>query len=627
MTETGFGPGVYGYTTPVVPSAPAFSDVQSESINVNIGDDANAAFTEYAIYNITDACYVGTTGDPSQTAVWKSKTDWLTVSANGLDPVTAYSFKVKARTQEGAETDFGPSAQTTTIIFSSGELSITIEVQKSSSTISAPSFMSGLSTSIRIAGKCLNELGFHVDTVSGIDVPNVVPDEELVPGNHTWHIWDEYFEPKRILLEGYVHGSSADDLRLRLAYLKGFLATFEGNPWRSTAPVWLERSDLPDRHWIAYYNSIDTVEMVGKRDLSSSAHVRVTMKCPMPFAVSNDVIRTIFTPAADSFKTIDLGNAPSDAVYVIKGPATNPSFTVGDMIFDCDFSDNLSFTDAECSDGTGTFSPPGNEAGSYRTTETGTGILVAGTDTVTFSAPGNRYDGSWIAVVTPQWKSTTQTSDVVILEHKSDDDNYIRLYWDASEYTWVFRKRAGGVNYEVTSSAHAFTAETRIILGIAYDCTNAGGLKIFIDGIQSGVDGDTTVLSSSPDTLTFHDGSGSMQPNAIFDMVAGWSRMLSADEMLKIATDPSNVTNLNTSVTYTGTLDTGDLLTLDSEMKTAELFDISAGTRTNVIDSLTGTIPALAPGRRRTASDRTQTVIYSKTASAEMEARYVRRYL
>jgi hypothetical protein len=627
MTETGFGPGVYGYTAPVVPSAPAFSDIQSEAIHVTIGDDANAAFTEYAIYNITGGSYVGTIGNPSQTAVWKSKSDWLTISAYGLDPVTAYSFKVKARTQEGAETDFGPSGQTTTINYSSNELSITIEVQKSSSTISAPSFMSGLSTSIRIAGKCLNELGFRVDTVSGIDVPNVVSDEELVPGNHTWHLWDEYFEPKRILLEGYVHGSSADDLRLRLAYLKGFLATFEGNPWRSTAPVWLERSDLPDRHWITYYNSIDTVEMVGKRDLSSSARVRVTMKCPMPFAVSNDVIRTIFIPAADTFQAIDLGNAPSDAVYVIKGPATNPSFTVGDMIFSCDFSDNLAFTDAECADGTGTFSPSGNEAGSYRTTETGTGIQVAGTDTVTFTAPGNHYDGSWIAVVTPQWKSTAQTSDIVVLEHTSDADNYIRLYWDTSESSWVFRKRAGGVNCEVTSAAHAFTSGTRIILGIAYDSTNAGGMKIFIDGIRSGMDGDTTVLSSAPSTFTLHDGSGSAQPNAVFDMVAGWSRMLSADEMLKIATDPSSVTNLNTSVIYTGTLDSGDLLTLDSEKKTAELFDISTGTRTNVIDSLTGTIPALAPGRKRTASDRTQTVIYSKTASAEMEARFMRRYL
>ncbi len=500
-------------------------------------------------------------------------------------------------------------------------------VIKASSTISAPSFMSGLSTSIRLAGKSLNELGFHVDHISGLDVPRVVPDEELVPGDHAWHIWDEYFAPKRIVLEGHVHGSSSEDLRLRLAYLKSFLATFEGNPWRSTAPVWLERSDLPDRHWIAYYDSVDLVETLGKRDISSSARVRVNIKCPLPFAISNDVVRTVFTPSAGIFKTIDLGNAPSDAVYVIKGQATNPSFTVGDIVFHCDFSDGLSFTDVENSSNSGTYTPSENEAGAYRTTATGTGILVTGTDTISYTAKGNGDDGSWIVVLSPQWQSSSQASDVVILEHKYDDDNYIRLYWNASQDKWVFRKRAGGINNEVLSEVQAFTAGTLIVIGIAYDSTNAGGMKLFINGVQSGVGGNTEVLSSSPTTLTLHEGSGTMQPNAIYDMVAGWSRMLSADEMLKIVTDPTAVVNLNTTVEYTGVLEENDLLTLDSQFKTAELFDISDTTRSNVLSSVNGTISVLTPGRKRTASDRTQTVIYSRTAAAEMEIRYRRRYL
>jgi len=347
----------------------------------------------------------------------------------------------------------------------------------------------------------------------------------------------------------------------------------------------------------------------------------------MPYAVSNDVIRIVYTPSEGTFKTIDLGNAPSDAVYVIKGAATNPSFTVGDMVFHCDFSDGLSFSDAENSSGDGTYSPSGSEAGAYRTTETGTGILVSGTDTVSFSAIGNKNDGAWIAVISPQWQSSSQDSDVVILEHKYDADNYIRLYWDAAGDKWVFRKRVGGTNYEVSSEAQAFTAGTRIILGIAYDSTNAGGMKLFIDGVQAGVGGNIAVLASSPATVTFHEGSGSMQPNAVFDMVAGWSRMLSADEMLKIATDPMAVANLNVSVTYTGTLAENDLLTFDSRVKTAEFFDVSAGTRTNALSSVTGTIPLLIPGRKRTASDRTQTVIYSKTAAAQMEVRYMRRYM
>ena len=627
MTETGFGKGGYARTRAETPSAPTLAVQSSVTIDVTIGNDTNPSYTVYAIFNEADDKYLDTTGSASATEVWQTSTAWDTVRASGLTASKTYTFKVKAKDQDGVETDFGPGTQATTYGLSGQNLDITLTVEKSSSTISAPPFMSGLSTSISLGGKSFTEIGFHVDHISGLDLPRVIPDEELVPGDHTWHVWDEYFAPKRIVLEGYVHGSSPDNLRLRLAYLKSFLATFEGNPWRSTAPVWLERSDLPDRHWITYYESIDMVETLGKRDLSSSARVKVTMKCPMPYAISNEVQRVIFTPDAGTFTTIDLGNAPSDSIYVIQGPATNPSFTVGDMVFHCDFSDGLSFTDVENATGTGTYTPSGSEAGAYRTTETGTGIIVNGSDTVCFTANGNVSDGSWIAVLSPQWQSSSQSSDVTVLEHAYDSDNYIRIYWNASDDTWVFRKRAGGVDYEVASDNQAFTSGTRIILGIAYDSTNAGGMKIFVDGIQTGVGGNTSLLSSSPTTLTLHEGSGTMQPNAIFDLAAGWSRMLSTDEMLKLATDITAVANLNSTISYTGTLATNDLLTLDSKLKTAELFDVSEGTRTNVLGSMTGTIPVLTPGRKRTASDRTQTVVYSKTAAAQMEIRYRRKYL
>ena len=627
MTETGFGEGGYAYTKAEIPSAPVLAGDTSVSIFVTIGDDNNPTYTEYAIYNETDVNYVDALGYSTPTAVWQTHLSWGTVLASGLSPSTEYTFKIKARNQDGIETEFSPPTHFTTYNIASDILHMSLDVVKASSTISSPVFMSCLPTSIRLAGKSLNELGFHVDRISGLDVPRVIPDEELVPGDHTWHVWDEYFAPKRIVLEGHLHGSSPDDLRLRLAYLKSFLSTFEGNPWRSSAPVRLERSDLPDRHWITYYDSIDTVETLGKRDLSSSARVSVTIKCPIPFAVSNNVVRSVFTPSAGIFKTIDLGNAPSDAVYIIKGPATNPSFTVGDIVFHCDFSDGLSFTNVENSSEEGTYDPSGNEAGAYRTTETGMGILVTGMDTISYTANGNKDDGSWVVVITPQWQSSLQDSDVVVLEHKYDDNNYIRLYWDASEDRWVFRKCAGGENCEVSSEAQAFTSGTHIVLGTTYDSTNAGGMKLFIDGIQASVGGNTDVLSSSPTTLTLHEGSGTMQPNAVYDMVAGWSRMLSADEMLKIATDPTAVANLNTTMEYTGTLDENDLLTLNSQYKTAEFFDVSEATKLNVLASVKGTISILTPGRKRTASDRTQTVIYSKTSASQMEVRYRRRYL
>ncbi len=172
-----------------------------------------------------------------------------------------------------------------------------------------------------------------MDRITGLDLPRVVPDEELVPGGLSWRVHDEYFSAKRIVMEGYVHGSSPDDLRLRLAYLKSFLSTFDGNPWRSCAPTILERSDMGDRHWRVYYEAVEEIETVGKRDMASSARISAAVKCPEPFALSNEVTRVSFAPGAGSFHAVDLGNAPSDAVHVIRGPAANPSFSVGDMVF------------------------------------------------------------------------------------------------------------------------------------------------------------------------------------------------------------------------------------------------------------------------------------------------------
>lgn len=627
MTETGYGEGGYAWTLAETPSAPILGYSGSTSLDVTPGPDGNPPSTEYAIYNDTDALWIDADGTMTAAPVWQSRAGWGMVTASGLLPATEYAFRTTARNGDGIETAPGDSAALTTHECAVTGLDAALVVVKASSTVSAPAFMAGLPASIRLAGKSLNDFGFHVDHISGLDLPKVVPDEELIPGDHTWQVRDEYFAPKRIVLSGNIHGTSPEDLRLRIAYLKSFLATFEGNPWRSRAPVNLERSDMNDRHWKVYYESIDLVETIGKRDLASSAKLRVTMKCPMPFALSNDIVRVTFAPSAGTFRALDLGNAPSDAVYIVRGASTDPAFSVGDMVFLCDFSDGLSFTDVENAAGAGTFSPGEAEAAAWRTTETGNGILVTGGDTVTYAAAGNPSDGAWIVVIEPEWQSSAMLSDAVVLEHGYDADNLVRLFWDGAAQAWVFRKRAGGVQFEVASSFQAFTAGTRIVLGITWDSTNAGGMKIYVDGAQEGVGGDTAVLSHAPDTVTLHSGDGSLQSDAVFALVAGWSRMLSADEMLKLANDVTAVVNNNATIEYTGTLDTGDTLAIDSVRRTAELFDVSERTRTNALGCLSGEIPVLTPGRRRTATDRTQTMIYCRTAAAGMEVRYRRKYL
>ena len=626
MTETNYGSGGYGRTPADIPVAPQLSPA-GRWVAVTLGADDNPGGTEYAIRNVTEACWLDADGAAESEAVWRTRAEWSGVSATGLTPESGYSFAVKARNADGQETESGPAAATTTWSEATDTLGCALTVEKRTSTVTAPAFLGSYDTGITLGGKPLEELGFVVDSISGLDMPRVLPDEELVPGDHTWRIRDEYFVPRRIVLEGHVHGSDPDDLRLRLAYLKSFLATFAGNPWRSTAPVVLTRSDLPDRHWLVSYESVDEMTTLGRRDLAASARVRVTLKSPSPFVLADTVIRATFVPAAGSFAALTLGNAPADAVYVVTGPATDPAFTVGDMVFLADFSDGLAYTDVENADGTGTYTPSASEGAAYRTTETGMGLYVAGTDTVNFAAPGNTGDGAWVVVAVPQWISTAKTGDVTVFEHRGDADNYLRLFWDGSAQAWVFRKSAAGTDHDITSAAQTFTAGTPVVLGATYDRTNAGGMRLFVDGLEAAQDTDVTALSTTPAMVYLHAGDGTMQPEAVIDLVAGWSRMLSTDEMATIATLPGSVRNDNAAISYDGTLDTSDLLILDSERREAWLVDVSGSTRTGVLNDVTGAVPVLTPGRRRTASDATLTMVYSRTAAAGMEVRYRRRYL
>lgn len=627
MTDTPFGPGGYAYTGVVTPHPPLCEPYDATTALVGIVPDENPASTAYALINETDGLFVGADGGPSAEPVYATRDGWGTVAVTGLLPSTEYAFRVRAVNSDGTFAATGEAGTVTTHGRASAELAVALVVGKASSTVAAPSFMTGLAPDIRIAGKDMADFGFRADTVGGLDMPAVVPGETLVPGAHEWRVSDEYFAPKRIVLEGYIHGSSPEDLRLRLAYLKSFLATFDGNPWRSNTPVRLERSDLPDRHWNVLYSSADLIEMLGGRPGASSARLRIVMKSMMPCAESNDIFRERFTPSAGGFRCLDLGNAPSDAVYIVEGPASDPSFAVGDMTFLCDFNDGLGYSDALNEHLTGTFSPESGEAAAYRTTETGTGISLTDAAAIQYTASGNAADGAWIVIVIPSWRSTERTADAVILHHGADSDNYIRLFWEAAGHRWVFLMRAGGTDRTVATPEQAFTADTRITLGLTYDSSNAGGMKLFVDGMQAGVSADCGMLAACPDTLVLGDPTGAAGADAVIDFAAGWSRMLSADEMLRIAVNPATVVNRNTLVTYEGTLGAGDILSLDSLTKSATLFNRSTGARTNALVSVSGDIPMLTPGRKRAATDRTQTVIHTTGGAGGMEVRYRRRFL
>ena len=127
--ETSYSSSNSKATLANTPAAPTLSSPTSSTLNVNVNPNGNPSSTEYAIRctatNPSDPTwnsqYIDAAGQPSASAVWRTDSQWGTITATGLEASTDYTFAVKARNQESVETVFGPGATQST---SSGGYSI-----------------------------------------------------------------------------------------------------------------------------------------------------------------------------------------------------------------------------------------------------------------------------------------------------------------------------------------------------------------------------------------------------------------------------------------------------------------------------------------------------------------------
>jgi hypothetical protein len=89
--ETGYGPPASKYTRANLPGKSSFSDVTRASIRANWTTNGNPSGTQYLCQNLTTKTDSG----------WITETYW---DSNDLACSTSYSFRVKAKNQEGVET-------------------------------------------------------------------------------------------------------------------------------------------------------------------------------------------------------------------------------------------------------------------------------------------------------------------------------------------------------------------------------------------------------------------------------------------------------------------------------------------------------------------------------------------
>jgi len=106
--ESAYSTPITVYTGAIVPSGVDVISRSTESFRINIKSDTNSSATEYAILETTTNKYVNyLNNNLSSSAVWGTRVDFGStdgVLITGLNPGVQYTFKVKARNTQNAET-------------------------------------------------------------------------------------------------------------------------------------------------------------------------------------------------------------------------------------------------------------------------------------------------------------------------------------------------------------------------------------------------------------------------------------------------------------------------------------------------------------------------------------------
>ena len=116
--ENGYSGNASATTWAAVPAAPTLSNATLATLNLDVNAGGNPAATGFAVMctgsTPTDlnwnGKYVTASGAAAVGAVWQTEPAWGTVTVQGLQSCTSYTFAVKARNGDLVETAFGAGA-------------------------------------------------------------------------------------------------------------------------------------------------------------------------------------------------------------------------------------------------------------------------------------------------------------------------------------------------------------------------------------------------------------------------------------------------------------------------------------------------------------------------------------
>jgi hypothetical protein len=116
LNETDYSGDETAYTLAATPNKPTLSNYSVTRMDLDVNPTGNPGHTEFAIQCVTSpdpnwsGMYVDASGYPAgsaqEDAVWETDAEWGVITLRGMIADTNYCWRVKARNQDGIETDF-----------------------------------------------------------------------------------------------------------------------------------------------------------------------------------------------------------------------------------------------------------------------------------------------------------------------------------------------------------------------------------------------------------------------------------------------------------------------------------------------------------------------------------------
>jgi hypothetical protein len=241
----------------------------------------------------------------------------------------------------------------------------------------------------------------------------------------------------------------------------------------------------------------------------------------------------------------------------------------------------------------------------YEPTRNDKGLYIGPGDSCSYTnCPTYRKRFSFNVRIQPQFPSDIDASapDKYIFDYNYDSNNAFRLFYDCSDSDWVLNIRSGGTDNTTirTTNAQTFVIGDYVEIGGWYDYegrdiegTTYYG-KIFVNGVEAGsVTSAITPPTNHPTNLNIGHLAFANQAECVFDEVNFFILALYDQDITKLHTESEPLQNVNATISYTGTLNANDILTIVTQSGDSEFYDASAGTEASADSNLSGRNPAL----------------------------------